>query len=1612
MKDRPRRVAVPVTEWAVPPRSSPIIQTQPRSSSSSFHSHRSPILIPHSPTKSKSKRSPSPSHSPSFDPSNNSPLPIHLLNTTNFLSSTHTPTSLATQIHLFHLDRLAAISGQSCSSRHLLRTATVFLASTNEQRAKAMTPIFTFGAGTPHFLSRVVVSTILPSTSTSAHPSPSTSPTPPHAFPSTSSSAPPPLSAEVRASSISKWIHVGQILKQRGDAVGWTAIATALCCRAISRLEESWRIVDKDLVGVVRREWSLELSRKGFSDLEESSVDPVVWQEAEEGTGVPYLGTVLAEVVSALKSSRVAQEGLSGGVDLVPLYEIRGKLDRITEVWTREAPMALRGEGEKPDPEIQYLFQTLSRAVPPLGSKASLAAYLPLSLDAERPTPIPQHISLHLKPRSSTDPNPLVPLIMVEPLPHISLIDRDSVLQSAALSLGQMPRKQSATSLSPLSGRSTPTPTAAPPGRLVRRNSYPPSALLTVEKNKGNLSRLREEILSNSDTLLRFAEGDVVFRIISTAIPAVVASTSMASEMGLLSRTSSWVESKSSRASRASIRSLVTSSRTLSPMTRSASKRESTNSSKDPDAPAAAKLQVAGEEEPVNVVVKAGTVEALCDLLVLGIGNFRMPSKDADGVSSLTQGKRPLAFDIVEYRSCFFAMFRSFSTPLAIFDLLRKRYVAAPNASKEYVNLSSTSPFPSWSMAPSSGQEDDLDWPRITTIRLAVLENLRHWIENEISDFLDDDDLFTSASTFLLGVVTTERAALRTRPDEDESVLELAQRLHQRLIRTALRPHVHSRELGTHSNAEEQAESQLSFDDLTAAQLVDHLDTLAVLAAKDVCEHDLVRYLNVLESSLLADPSAWYSTRHVVKTDDEDLIITDPYSQILAMGSDLTVLKAMPLSLQHTVRVHTLLRRWVLGHLVDPELPLARRQTRMIKAIEMIEISRSRVSNVFFGGQAEALTSIREASLASFVERAVTAAVVAPESRLFASAWSGVASTRKVPLPDSLASLVKPDPLITDATTTLDLAWLNERLVEITTQVDSLSEGISINFDKRYWMFNCIRNAVEVYPTSVADGGRVALLQIEQRLTGWGNWSFRVLRDVALGEGTKLTKSVKPFKKLVDQQQEKSRRDRHLREAVSKGLKLEQLGRIQREKEVARAMDKSVGTRTRRMTSIWSKVRPNSTLSTSHSLPVAPVTASPSSQSVQALHDWVPTTKPFLVLALSGAEVETFENTQRSFVFELRTEDGQKSLFQAATADEMHTWTTNLRNCGSQIAHRRATFLAQSPLAEEVHEFSAPPVERSSVVLAEPVDVTSTIVYGVPLYQLVQKEGGLIPGFLDMAFKEVEERGLTEVGIYRISGENRVIQDTKAKIDAGQDVSSHLSSFDIHNITGLIKMFLRELPEPLIPFDFYAPFLEANAIQEFDDRLYAIRDLVWSLPSPNFHLLRRLTEHLDRITDHEDVNSMHSANLAIVFAPNLLQPPPGPSSFALSMTNLGKAVGLVKQVISQTAWIFSEEQEAEETAGGEQGGEQGGETAKEEGASDAVGVVGEGGVGLGLEVPDREQDASYVDDVDPTLDEEDGASQPLDEEIGRVGVSETAPALDLPSLSPLELDTDKFFSLK
>ncbi|OMJ25396.1 Beta-chimaerin [Smittium culicis] len=193
------------------------------------------------------------------------------------------------------------------------------------------------------------------------------------------------------------------------------------------------------------------------------------------------------------------------------------------------------------------------------------------------------------------------------------------------------------------------------------------------------------------------------------------------------------------------------------------------------------------------------------------------------------------------------------------------------------------------------------------------------------------------------------------------------------------------------------------------------------------------------------------------------------------------------------------------------------------------------------------------------------------------------------------------------------------------------------------------------------------------------------------------------------------------------------------------------------------------------------------------------------------------------------------------------------------------------------------------------------------------------PLVLTKCITEIERRGLNEIGIYRVSGSTLEVSRLKTLLNSNPEQTdiSEEAFPDINVISGVLKHFLRELPEPLIPFNLFSGFINAADISDYDERLWAIKDLINTLPERNFTVLKHLVEHLEKVTDYEEINHMYASNLALVFGPSLIHPPPGDSNFYSAMSTLGQAQSIVKNMILQYHWLFDIEEEVGSVVGGD-----------------------------------------------------------------------------------------------
>ncbi|XP_033924930.1 active breakpoint cluster region-related protein isoform X1 [Melopsittacus undulatus] len=179
-----------------------------------------------------------------------------------------------------------------------------------------------------------------------------------------------------------------------------------------------------------------------------------------------------------------------------------------------------------------------------------------------------------------------------------------------------------------------------------------------------------------------------------------------------------------------------------------------------------------------------------------------------------------------------------------------------------------------------------------------------------------------------------------------------------------------------------------------------------------------------------------------------------------------------------------------------------------------------------------------------------------------------------------------------------------------------------------------------------------------------------------------------------------------------------------------------------------------------------------------------------------------------------------------------------------------------------------------------------TGVFGVKISVVTKRERSKVPYIVRQCIEEVEKRGIDEVGIYRISGVATDIQALKAVFDANnKDILVMLSDMDINAIAGTLKLYFRELPEPLLTDRLYPAFMEGIALSDPAAKENCMMHLLRSLPDPNLITFLFLLEHLKRVAEKEPINKMSLHNLATVFGPTLLRPSEGESKGHLTLAS-------------------------------------------------------------------------------------------------------------------------------
>ncbi|XP_047450257.1 rho GTPase-activating protein 32 isoform X2 [Mugil cephalus] len=163
-------------------------------------------------------------------------------------------------------------------------------------------------------------------------------------------------------------------------------------------------------------------------------------------------------------------------------------------------------------------------------------------------------------------------------------------------------------------------------------------------------------------------------------------------------------------------------------------------------------------------------------------------------------------------------------------------------------------------------------------------------------------------------------------------------------------------------------------------------------------------------------------------------------------------------------------------------------------------------------------------------------------------------------------------------------------------------------------------------------------------------------------------------------------------------------------------------------------------------------------------------------------------------------------------------------------------------------------------------------VFGCDLGEHLHNSGHEVPQVVKSCAEFIEKHGVVD-GIYRLSGISSNIQKLRHEFDSEQipDLTRDVFRQDIHSVGSLCKLYFRELPNPLLTYQLYDRFSEAVSAATDEERLVKIHNVIQQLPPPHYRTLEFLMRHLSHLATFSPITNMHTKNLAIVWAPNLLR---------------------------------------------------------------------------------------------------------------------------------------------
>ncbi|KAH3760550.1 Protein phosphatase 2C 2 [Pelomyxa schiedti] len=251
-------------------------------------------------------------------------------------------------------------------------------------------------------------------------------------------------------------------------------------------------------------------------------------------------------------------------------------------------------------------------------------------------------------------------------------------------------------------------------------------------------------------------------------------------------------------------------------------------------------------------------------------------------------------------------------------------------------------------------------------------------------------------------------------------------------------------------------------------------------------------------------------------------------------------------------------------------------------------------------------------------------------------------------------------------------------------------------------------------------------------------------------------------------------------------------------------------------------------------------------------------------MALAGWNVQEVHTIKPLFGIVLTPPGNatKRSLFSEATlgfvtAAQSRLWLAALTSAvGESIPS------AKSP--ELVRSTSTPPISRTVSPPVSPPVSTNGYLFGIPIDLAISQGGGTLPPPLRLLIDGLRSANAASIeNIFKVRVPEATLASAKIIIEQGDPVA------DIHTAASLLILYLDSLPDPLLTFNLYEPFIDLS-MQEVG-YLQPLKTAVSRLPSGNLASLQFLLEFFVYVISNSKVNKMDSVALGTIFGPIILK---------------------------------------------------------------------------------------------------------------------------------------------